>query len=41
MNPAKGYEVIFLNHDTLDCRKENLKVVTTVCTFRDFVYLSG
>jgi hypothetical protein len=24
----KGYETIFLNHDRLDCRRENLKVVT-------------
>jgi hypothetical protein len=23
-----GYEVIFLNHDRLDCRRDNLKVVT-------------
>jgi hypothetical protein len=28
MNPPKGYEVIFLNHDRLDCRRENLRVVT-------------
>src|SRR3954470_18370465 len=24
-----GYEIIFLNHDRLDCRRENLRVVTT------------
>src|SRR3954470_15811238 len=30
MNPPAGHEVIFLNHDTLDCRRENLKVVTTI-----------
>ena len=28
MNPPFGYEVIFLNHDRLDCRRENLRVVT-------------
>jgi hypothetical protein len=28
MNPEPGTEVIFLNHDRLDCRKENLRVVT-------------
>jgi hypothetical protein len=27
MNPPPGMEIIFLNHDRLDCRKENLKVV--------------
>jgi hypothetical protein len=27
MNPPHGCEVIFLNGDTLDCRKSNLKVV--------------
>src|SRR5689334_9757575 len=27
MQAPKGMEVIFLNHDRLDCRKENLKVV--------------
>lgn len=27
MNPQHGLEVIFLNHDRLDCRKENLRVV--------------
>lgn len=26
--PPEGCEVIFLNHDRLDCRRENLKVVT-------------
>jgi AP2 domain/HNH endonuclease len=26
--PPPGHEVIFRNHDTLDCRKENLAVVT-------------
>ena len=29
MNPTPGHEVIFLNHDRLDCRKENLRAVTT------------
>src|SRR5262245_6618718 len=24
----EGFETIFLNHDTLDCRRENLRVVT-------------
>ncbi len=28
MNPQPGFEVIFLNHDSLDCRPENLRVVT-------------
>ncbi len=28
MTPPPGTEVIFLNHDRLDCRKENLRVVT-------------
>jgi hypothetical protein len=28
MQPPPGMEVIFLNHDRLDCRRENLKVVT-------------
>lgn len=28
-NPQPGHEVIFLNHDRLDCRRENLRVVTT------------
>jgi HNH endonuclease/AP2 domain len=28
MNPAPGCEVIFLNHDRLDCRRENLRAVT-------------
>jgi hypothetical protein len=28
MQPPPGSEVIFLNHDKLDCRRENLKVVT-------------
>ena len=28
MNPPPGNEVIFLNHDRLDCRRENLRVVT-------------
>src|ERR1700733_6832209 len=28
MQPPLGYEVIFLNHDRLDCRRENLRVVT-------------
>ena len=28
MRPPEGHEVIFLNHDSLDCRRENLKVVT-------------
>ena len=27
MNPPAGFDVIFLNHDSLDCRKENLRVV--------------
>jgi hypothetical protein len=26
--PPEGHEVIFLNHDTLDCRRENLKIVS-------------
>ena len=29
MNPTPGHEVIFLNHDRLDCRRENLRAVTT------------
>jgi hypothetical protein len=29
MNPEAGLEVIFLNHDRLDCRKANLRAVTT------------
>jgi hypothetical protein len=29
MDPPEGHEVIFLNHDRLDCRRENLRVVTT------------
>lgn len=29
MNPEPGKEVIFLNHDRLDCRRANLRVVTT------------
>jgi hypothetical protein len=28
MPPGEGQEVIFKNHDTLDCRRENLKVVS-------------
>jgi hypothetical protein len=28
MQPGPGQEVIFLNHDRLDCRRENLKVVS-------------
>ena len=24
----EGFETIFLNHDRLDCRRENLKIVT-------------
>jgi hypothetical protein len=28
MAPAPGLEVIFLNHDRLDCRRANLRVVT-------------
>jgi hypothetical protein len=28
MQPPEGHEVIFLNYDRLDCRRENLKVVT-------------
>jgi hypothetical protein len=28
MQPAPGTEVIFLNHDRLDCRRENLRVVS-------------
>lgn len=28
MEPEEGKEVIFLNHDKLDCRRENLKVVS-------------
>jgi hypothetical protein len=28
MNPPPGYEVIFKNHDRLDCRRANLAVVT-------------
>jgi HNH endonuclease len=28
MNPPPGHEVIFLNYDRLDCRRENLRVVT-------------
>jgi hypothetical protein len=28
MQPPPGQEVIFLNHDRLDCRRANLKVVT-------------
>jgi hypothetical protein len=28
MQPPAGHEVIFLNHDRLDCRRVNLKVVT-------------
>src|SRR4051812_10096584 len=28
MAPPPGHDVVFLNHDTLDCRKDNLKVVT-------------
>jgi HNH endonuclease len=27
-NPPSGCEVIFLNHDRLDCRRENLRVVS-------------
>ncbi len=29
MNPPPGFKVIFLNHDRLDCRRVNLRVVTT------------
>jgi hypothetical protein len=29
MNPGPGMEVIFRNFDKLDCRRENLRVVTT------------
>lgn len=29
MNPPPGYEVIFLDHDHLNCQRSNLKVVTT------------
>jgi hypothetical protein len=29
MQPPEGHEVIFLNHDRLDCRRSNLRVVTT------------
>src|SRR5262249_10800854 len=29
MQPEKGKTVIFLNHDTLDCRRENLRAATT------------
>jgi len=28
MNPPAGHDVIFLNFDTLDCRRANLRVVT-------------
>jgi hypothetical protein len=28
MNPSPGQEVIFLNHDRLDCRRANLRVVS-------------
>ena len=28
MDPPSGYEVIFLNHDRLDCRRENLLIAT-------------
>src|SRR4051812_15447999 len=28
MNPPPGKEVIFLNHDRLDCRRENLRIVS-------------
>jgi hypothetical protein len=28
MQPPEGMEVIFLNHDRLDCRRENLRVVS-------------
>jgi hypothetical protein len=28
MQPPPGMEVIFLNHDRLDCRRENLRVVS-------------
>jgi HNH endonuclease/AP2 domain len=28
MQPGEGQEVIFLNHDRLDCRRENLRVVS-------------
>ena len=28
MNPPPDHEVIFLNHDRLDCRRANLRVVT-------------
>jgi hypothetical protein len=30
MDPPPGHEVIFLNYDRLDCRRENLRVVTKV-----------
>lgn len=30
MQPPPGHEVIFLNHDRLDCRRVNLMVATTV-----------
>ena len=30
MNPPPETEVIFLNHDRLDCRRENLKIVDKV-----------
>lgn len=29
MQPSPGHEVIFLNGDKLDCRRENLRLVTT------------
>jgi hypothetical protein len=28
-NPPPGYEVVFANHNKLDCRRENMRVVTT------------
>src|SRR5262249_8675914 len=28
MGPQEGQEVLFRNHDTLDCRRENLRVVS-------------
>jgi hypothetical protein len=28
MQPSEGMEVVFLNHDRLDCRRENLRVVS-------------
>jgi hypothetical protein len=28
MQPGPGQEVVFLNHDSLDCRRENLRVVS-------------